>query len=135
VITGKTASVLADEFDAVPVVTQFGWQEEIRFFSVEEGPTGLMELVGLIGGTEQGLFLPSLSWLAGVRMPDGSEFAVGPNLSISGSAYVIAAGITRQYGSLNFPMNISVVLSKKGLRISFLIGFNAKTTRETDWRY
>lgn len=125
IITGDAANTLREDYDVIPIVTQFGWQSEVRFFSVEDGPTGLMEFVGLIGGVEQELFLPSLSWLAGVRFPDGREFGVGPNLSITGTAYVIAGGFTRSYGAMNFPINFSILLSKSGARLSLLFGFNA----------
>ncbi|UCD37268.1 MAG: hypothetical protein JSW54_10595 [Fidelibacterota bacterium] len=126
IITGESARTLKDELDAAPIVTQFGWQLEHRFFTVENGPTGLTEFVLLIGGIEQGIFLPSISWLVGLRMPSGSEFALGPNLSVGGAAYAVAFGITKQYGALNVPINLAAVLSKNGIRISLLAGFNAK---------
>ncbi|MFC1484149.1 hypothetical protein ACFL6Q_03775 [Candidatus Neomarinimicrobiota bacterium] len=125
ILTGQAARTMEDEYDLIPVITQFGWQSEVRFFSVADGPTGLMEFVGLIGGVEQEMFLPSLSWLAGVRMPDGREFGVGPNISVTGTAYVIAGGFTRSYGAMNFPINYSILLSKTGARLSLLVGFNA----------
>jgi hypothetical protein len=125
ILTGEAAQVLRDDYDVAPIITQFGWQSEVRFFSVADGPTGLMEFVGLIGGVDQELFLPSLSWLAGVRMPDGREFGVGPNISVTGTAYVIAGGFTRSYGAMNFPVNFSILLSKTGARLSLLVGFNA----------
>src|SRR5687768_2413245 len=43
-----------------PVITQFGWQLETQFLS-GTGVTGISELVLLVGGTEQGLLLPSAS--------------------------------------------------------------------------
>ncbi|MFC1502331.1 hypothetical protein ACFL6A_02855 [bacterium] len=124
-VTGESAETLDDKFDASPVVTQFGWHFEQRFFSVKNGLCGVTEVITLIGGVEQGLFLPSLSWLAGIRTPSGFEVGFGPNISLTGFAYVIGTGVTIRQGQLNIPLNFSVVMSKKGARISFLVGFNA----------
>jgi len=129
VIGGEMADVLRDDYDAVPIVTQFGWQFEWRFFSEPGGMTGVVECVPLIGGLEQGLFLPSLSVPIGLRLQNGIEFGVGPNVSLSGFAVVLAAGITINAGVLNIPLNISLLPSNKGTRFSFLVGFNMARRR------
>lgn len=113
-----------DEDDVAPVITQFGWQFETRLFATDTGLSGVTELVPLVGGLEQGLFLPSLSFLVGLRTASGFEFGLGPNASLGGAAYVVAAGVTQRYGELNVPLNLSAVLSDEGVRVSFLIGFN-----------
>ena len=123
-ITGKSATTLEEDFDAIPIISQFGWQFEWRFYSIEGASTGIVEFVPLIGGVEQGLFLPSLSGLIGIRGPKGTEFGIGPNISITGAAIVAAVGVTKQAGQLNIPFNFAVVASKEGYRFSFLIGFN-----------
>lgn len=133
-LTGKAAQMLEDNFDAAPIITQFGWQLEHRFFTVPGGPTGLTEFALFLGGMEQGLVLPSLTWLIGMRSPTGSEFGLGPNLSLSGAAYTLAFGSTTQYGALNVPTNLAFVFSKDGIRISVLVGFNARINlKESDW--
>ncbi|MBN2103409.1 hypothetical protein JW835_05135 [bacterium] len=124
-LTGKAAAKLKDKFDAGPVITQFGWQWETRFFTVEGGVTAVTEFVLLVGGMEQGILLPSFSTLVGIRSASGAEFGLGPNISLAGVGYVIALGVTKTSGRLNFPMNVSLAMSKKGVRISFLVGFNA----------
>ena len=73
-IRGETAEIMKEDYDAVPFVTQFGWQFETRFFTVESGITGVTEWVILVGGFEQEKFLPSLSWLIGIRTARGFEF-------------------------------------------------------------
>ncbi len=123
-IVGALADTLKDTFDANPFITQFGWQFEWMFMAAENDLAGIMEIVPLIGGVEQGLFLPSLSCLVGLRTAKGTEFGVGPNVSLSGAALVFAGGVTKRYGSLNFPINLSVVLSKGSARLSLLSGFN-----------
>jgi hypothetical protein len=112
--------------DVGSVITQFGWQKEKRFLSSPDGFTGVTEGVLLIGGLEQGVVLPSLSWLVGVRTATGIEFAVGPNLTPAGIALAGAAGVTFQKGNLNIPVNIALVPSRSGLRVSLLAGFNSR---------
>jgi hypothetical protein len=112
--------------DIGPVISQFGWQIERRFLTGAGGATGVTEFVGLIGGADQGVLLPSLSWLVGFRTARGLEFAAGPNLSVSGTALALAAGVTFQAGSLNVPVNFAVVPSKVGTRVSVLAGFNMR---------
>lgn len=125
--SGETADNLKNNFNASPFITQFGWQFEKQYFALENGTAGLVEFVGLIGGLEQGLFLPSVNMLVGVRSSKGAEFAFGPNISVSGAAFALALGHTFRSGSLNFPVNFAVVPSNKGVRFSLLFGFNAQT--------
>lgn len=96
--------------EANPVIAQFGWQLETRF--MDAGTTaGIVEFIGLIGGFEQGLFLPSISTMVGFRKSSGFELAAGPNLSLSGVSMVIGAGFNFKSGNINFPVNIAYVPS------------------------
>lgn len=117
-----------DDYDQElgPVISQFGWQFEKRFLSSETGATAVTEWVVLFGGADQGVFIPSLTWLLGMRTVGGIEFAAGPNLSPVGMAVAIAAGVTFRAGNLNVPLNVAVVPSASGARVSFLMGFNSK---------
>ena len=124
IVSGELAERLDDEFGAYPVVTQFGWQFETRFFTLPDGLSGVFELVPLIAGVEQGLFLPSISGLIGLRTGKGLEFGVGPNVSLAGAALVIAGGVTISSQYVHFPINFAVVPSNKGARFSLLFGFN-----------
>lgn len=119
---------ISDDFgeELGPVISQFGWQFEKRFMTSDTGATGVTEWVLLFGGADQGVFVPSLSWLLGLRTIKGIEFAAGPNLSPAGMAVAIAAGVTMRAGNLNVPFNIALVPSKSGPRVSFLMGFNSK---------
>lgn len=110
--------------DVAPVITQFGWQFERQFASVEGGPVALNEWVLLVGGLDQGAFLPSLSWLVGIRFPNQLEFGVGPNLTPAGVALAWSAGMTFRAGALAVPVNVALVPSKYGMRSSILTGFN-----------
>jgi hypothetical protein len=108
------------------VITQFGWQFEREFYSVEGGPVALNEWAVLVGGLESGVFLPSISWLVGVRGQSGVEVGVGPNLTPAGVALAMAVGVNVRSGGMNFPVNVAAVSSKVGMRISFLAGFTLR---------
>lgn len=112
--------------DINPMISQFGWQFEKRFMSSDTGATAVTEWVVLVGGVDQGVVIPSLSWLVGMRTVGGIEVAAGPNLSAAGMGVAIAAGLTARVGNLNVPFNVAVVPSENGPRFSFLLGFNAK---------
>jgi hypothetical protein len=127
VLSNGIVDRLADDGLRVrPVVTQFGWQFEKRFYGGANGLSAVTECVVLAGGLEQGVVLPSLSWLAGLRTKNGVEFGVGPNVTPVGTALVVAAGTTFRSGALNFPVNLAVVPSKSGVRVSLLAGFNTR---------
>ena len=109
-----------------PVITQFGWQFEKQFFSKNSGVTMVAETVVLAGGLDQGLFLPSVSWIVGIRGRQGAEFGLGPNLTPAGFALVFAAGKTFRTRSFNVPVNVAVVPSRSGTRVSIMTGFNIR---------
>jgi hypothetical protein len=109
-----------------PVISQFGWQFEKQFYTKDGGLAMLNEWVFLVGGLDQNIALPSLSWLVGVRTANGSEFGVGPNITPTGISLAIAAGTTMRAGFLNVPVNVAVVPSKSGMRVSFLTGFSLR---------
>jgi hypothetical protein len=109
-----------------PFLTQFGWQFESRLFRLPNGVSGLVEVVPLVGGVEQGLFIPSVSGLLGVRGPGGFEFGLGPNLTPLGSNLVLALGTSFRSNGINFPINLAVVPGNGGARISLLVGFNSR---------
>lgn len=112
------------DIDVAPVITQFGWQFERQFASLENGPVALNEWVFLVGGLDQGVFLPSLTWLVGIRTPGQFEFGVGPNATPAGVALAFSGGVTFRAGALAVPLNFALVPSKYGVRASVLSGFN-----------
>ena len=112
--------------DINPFLTQFGWQFETRLFRLPNGVSGVVELVPLVGGLEQGHFIPSVSGLLGVRGAKGFEFGLGPNLTPLGASIVLAVGTSIQSNGINFPINLAVVPGKEGMRVSLLVGFNTR---------
>ena len=105
---------------------QFGWQFERRLYTNGDGITMLTEWVPLISGLDQGVALPSLNWLVGLRTGPGTEFAVGPNITPLGVGLVVAGGVTVRTGALHVPFNVALATSKSGARITILTGFNVR---------
>lgn len=124
--------------------TQYGWQWESRFADGGGDVVGIVEWIALVGGMEQGKFLPSISSVIGARTFKGLEFGVGPNLSLSGVGMLFAVGHNFKSGSLNIPVNLVFMPGKEtqstwyneidnsfneysynsGARISLMVGFN-----------
>ena len=94
------------------LTTLYGWQWESRFAD-GGNVTGIVEWIALVGGLEKGKFLPSVSSMVGARTASGIEFAVGPNLSLSGIAMVFGMGYNFKSGNLNIPVNIAFVPGRK----------------------
>lgn len=118
---------LADrDIDVNSMITQFGWQFERQFLGAGESFSPVMEAVVLVGGLDQGVFLPSLSWLVGLRSARGAEIGVGPNVTPAGVALAFAAGVTIRQSTLNVPVNLAVVPSASGVRVSMLTGFTMR---------
>jgi hypothetical protein len=119
---------LTERYIAVdrPYVSQFGWQFERQFFTQNSGVSLVTEWVALLGGLEQSLGLPSLSWLVGVRTRDGAEFGIGPNITPAGTALVLATGFTFRTAAVNVPVNVAVIPSKAGTRVTILTGFSIR---------
>ena len=109
-----------------PHISQFGWQFERQFYTKDSGVTMVTQWVALVGGLEQSVVLPSLSWMVGVRTRDGAEFGIGPNITPAGTALVLATGMTFRAGALSIPLNVAVVPSKSGTRVSVLSGFSLR---------
>jgi hypothetical protein len=121
---GVVDALAERDINVRPLISQFGWQFERQFYSKNGGLTAVNEWVVLVGGLEQDVVLPSLSWIVGLRTREGAEFGVGPNITPAGTAIVFAAGVTFRSGALNLPVNFAVVPSKAGTRVSMLAGFN-----------
>ena len=151
---GPIADVLHEGFDfnggsdgrygstGAAFTTLYGWQWESRFADGGGDVVGIVEWIVLVGGMEQGMFLPSASSIIGARTGNGLEFGVGPNLSLSGIGMVFGIGYNFKSGNLNLPVNISVIPGRKmeatdnsdytedtykfnsGTRVAITVGFN-----------
>lgn len=111
-----------------PVLSQFGWHFEWQVAPKGGGPAFIIEAVPLIAGVEYGKFIPSATLAMGVRMPNGIEFGMGPNLVATGSkevksALVLAVGKTINYSGVSLPLNLVFATNPSGRRISFIFGY------------
>ena len=127
VLTGGVLDKAREKLsDLNPFLTQFGWQFETRLFRLPNGVSAVAEFVPLVGGLEQGKFLPSISGIIGIRGPKGFEFGLGPNVTPLGANIVLAVGTSFRSNGINFPVNLAVVPGNGGARISLLFGFNSR---------
>lgn len=92
--TGETASIIRSPkhqggYDALPAFFQIGYQFEAQYLN--EGKwQALVEFIPLISGFDQGLFIPSVAILNGIRSnKNGVEFAIGPSFNIVKKADMI----------------------------------------------
>lgn len=70
-------------FDSRAVMFQFGYQFETQYLN-QGRLQALFEFIPMITGIEQGLFIPSLTMLHGIRdNKTGLEFAFGPNFALA----------------------------------------------------
>ena len=79
-------------FDLNPVMYQFGYQFEVMYLN-EGNFQALFEFLPMITGIDQGVIMPSVTIMNGVRHNIwGWEFALGPNFSIARKADVYYDG-------------------------------------------
>ena len=109
-------------------LSQFGWQFEYLVFPQGGGPSFVVQFVPLVAGVEYGTLIPSASLALGVRMPNGIEFGLGPNLLIGGNkgvntALVMAVGKSFNYGGVSIPLDLVVATNPDGNRISLVFGY------------
>jgi hypothetical protein len=123
---GVVQELAKRDIEIGPHISQFGWQFERQFFARGGPVTMVTEWVALVGGLEQSVALPSLSWMVGVRTHDGAEFGIGPNITPAGTALVLATGMTFRASAINVPVNVAVVPSRVGTRVTLLTGFSLR---------
>lgn len=125
---GRTADSVLQANNLEPVLSQFGWHFEQQVVPQGGGPMFVIEEVFLVGAVEQRAAIPSASFLMGIRMPNGFEFGLGPNLSPTGSALVIGIGKSINYGGVSLPLNFAFVRSPGAVRMTVLVGYALETT-------
>jgi hypothetical protein len=116
----------------IPVFTQFGLNLEQRIRLGNTNSHFAFQEVLLLGGIDQGIFLPSLSMLVGFRSRAGLEFGLGPNVSLKrdagevgvGLAVAFSAGWTFTFSNVFVPVDLAFVPSPGASRLSLLTGFN-----------
>jgi hypothetical protein len=110
------------------IISQFGWHWEHHITTFDGGPAFITEWIFLVGGVEYGTLIPGLTLTFGIRLPQGFEFGLGPNLLIGGeegamTALVIAVGKTFDFGGVSIPVNLAFVTGPTGGRLGFIFGY------------
>lgn len=116
-------------FNAFPAMFQFGYQFEARYLN-EGNIQALFEFIPLITGLDQGLFIPSLSIMHGLRNnKNGWEFAFGPTLNFvkKANGYYDEEGVWNLESNwndttLSNPHSITSRIDSRG-EMSFTSGF------------
>jgi hypothetical protein len=72
------------------VLTVFGWHSEVVVASNENGAAAVIQGLLVATGAEQGLFFPSATMFIGGRTSTGTEFGLGPSLSLTGVGVALA---------------------------------------------
>ncbi|MBL4715180.1 MAG: hypothetical protein JKX95_00970 [Bacteroidia bacterium] len=69
-------------YDVYPYMTHFGYQHEVQYLN-EGNFQAVFEMVMAVSGIDQGLFIPSITFMNGFRNNKyGFEFAFGPNFGL-----------------------------------------------------
>lgn len=103
-----------------------GWQFEKEYFSTPNGLSGLVEFIPMISGYNEGLFIPSVNFIFGLRNAEGIEFGMGVNASLLGSSVLYAAGYTFRFDYLNVPVNLAFSQGRNTERLILTFGFNLR---------
>ena len=91
VFTGQSSKILKAKkdqggYEGYPLMFQFGYQFETQYLN-QGNLQALFEFIPMITGLDQGLFIPSLTVLHGLRSNiNGWEFAFGPTFTIATEA-------------------------------------------------
>ena len=125
--TGPLAEALESK-DMGRWISQFGWHTEYQVTPKNGGPSFVIEFVPLVAGVEYGHFIPSFSLPMGVRLENGFEFGLGPNVLLGGkdvfnTALVIAIGKSFDFRGVSIPVNVAYVRSPAGDRLGLIFGY------------
>jgi hypothetical protein len=113
-------------------LSQFGWHFERQVVPAGGGPQFVIQAVPMLGGVEYGKVIPGLTLAMGIRFPSGFEFGIGPNITSakpnetkSGARTALATAVGRSfnYGGVSLPLNLVLVSSPEGQRLSFIVGY------------
>jgi hypothetical protein len=90
-LTGSSSRIMSASknqggFDGYPALFQFGYQVEKQYLT-QGSLQALFEFLPMISGLDQGLFIPSLTIMHGLRSnKSGLEFAFGPTIRLAKKA-------------------------------------------------
>lgn len=118
------------------LLSQFGWHFEYQVIPEGGGPQFVIQFIPLISGVEYSKIFPTATLAIGVRLPNGIEFGMGPNLLLAGdprSALTIAVGKSFNYGGVSIPINVAVTTNPEGQRVSLIVGYAIRGASKAQW--
>jgi hypothetical protein len=120
----------------VPVMTIFGLAIEQRIILGQTNSHFAFQEMLMVGGLEQSIALPSLTFLIGYRDASGFEIGTGPTISFSGLGVIVAIGWTIESKGVFVPVDVSVVLpsNQRPTSIALTTGFNFLRRRSSGRR-
>ncbi len=126
--------------DVGRVVSQFGWHFERQVIPDGGGPQFVIQFLPMIAGVEYGKFVPGATLAMGIRMPQGWEFGMGPNVVATKNEFdnakartslIVALGKSFNYGGVSIPINLAVSTAPEGNRYSLIFGYAIGKTTKT----
>ncbi len=118
------------------MLSQFGWHFEYQVIPEGGGPQFVIQFVPLISGVEYNKIFPTATLALGVRLPNGIEFGMGPNLLLAEkprTALTIAVGKSIDYGGVSIPINLAVTTNPEGQRVSLIVGYAIRGGARSQW--
>jgi hypothetical protein len=109
-----------------PYVTQFGISFEQRILLGTTNSHFSFQETLVIGGVDQGIAIPGLAGLMGIRLANGFEAGAGPIVGLNGMNVVFALGYTFSFSEVYAPVNLVLVpdIRNGNHVISLYTGFN-----------
>ncbi|MEX2117153.1 MAG: hypothetical protein WEB37_09705 [Bacteroidota bacterium] len=118
------------------LLSQFGWHFEYQVIPEGGGPQFVIQFIPLISGVEYSKIFPTATLAIGVRLPNGIEFGMGPNILLTGNprtALTVAVGKSFNYGGVSIPINLAVTTNPEGQRLSLIVGYAIRGASKTQW--
>lgn len=125
---GQPVGKALEQMGLGTTVSQFGWHFEHLVIPNAGGPAFAIQFIPLVGGVEYGKFIISSTLALGVRLPNGIEFGMGPNILSeqklgTSSALMLAVGKSFNYGGVRIPIDLVYVTNPNGGRIGIMFGY------------
>ncbi len=116
--------------DVGVMISQFGWHFEWLVTPEGGGPSFVTQIIPFLGGVEYATVIPSVTLALGIRLPNGFELGLGPNLLVRikgrspvSSALVMAVGKSIDFSGVSIPLNVAITTNNSGTRFSFIFGY------------
>ena len=127
---GKMKNTMRDN-NIGEIISLFGWHFEWLVTPEGGGPSFITELIPFIGGVEYATLIPSATLALGVRLPNGFEFGMGPNILLRvhndrpklDTALLLAVGKSIDFNNVSIPLNLAITTNNEGTRFSFVFGY------------